>query len=318
MRPALVFINGAGSPDPWGYGFSADVVRSLIFDRDAADVPAWNDVLGQFRGDDQVSKRFDVYGIAYPALAFPMGNSVKIGIDNTVATILAFIVLGRKVVLAGYSEGSLVMNHVWRDEILNPNGRLHAYLPYIVGIILFGDPMRSPGIANGNVRAGFAVPPPVFGYVSGGISGINDLTPAQTPDFLMSCTNPGDMYGDAPTGATPWVKETKPGHDERIIYELVQTFNVANIIAIVEAVVPILNPAADIAGLIAELPTMLTGLFGSGISALPADASNADIVGFIEALLNSGLFFVIKGLSPHMDYTKMVPAMVDFALEAAA
>jgi hypothetical protein len=99
------------------------------------------------------------------------------------------------------------------------------------------------------------------------------------------------------------------------MFDIIQNFNVNNLVAIVEAVIPLLNPAADIAAIVAELPALLIGLITSGgLTSLPSDASNAQIVGFLEALLNGGMF-VVTGMGPHGDYAKMVPAMVDYVTQ---
>lgn len=128
-------------------------------------------------------------------------------------------------VLSGYSQGANVVNLVWRDEILDPQGRAHAHLDDIKAIILWGDPMRAPGIARGNELAGLPIPGTEDGFATGGIAGPDNLTPDQTPDFLYSRANPGDLYAACPVGTDPWHHETEVGYDERLVYEAVMEFD---------------------------------------------------------------------------------------------
>lgn len=282
--------------------------------------------------------------VAYPAAAFPMGPSVRTGIENTIA-VLRGTPRG-KLALMGYSEGALVMNHVWRDHILNPVGELHYLLPDIAAIVLFGDPMRAPGICNGNLRAGFPIPRPVDGFTTGGIAGPDDLTPEQTPPFLMSCNNDGDLYGAAPVGDTPWVRETGVGHDETLIYNLVQDFDGRNVLAFVQEAMAILGvsasggvyaaapahspsglhtggtpaPGIDVAGAVSLVEALIAGapLGLGGIASVPATGATtpAHVIALIEALWNGGMF-VVRGLGPHGDYEKFIPAMAAFVNERA-
>lgn len=283
-RGVFITVNGTGSPGPFDWGFAGEVGAAL---------------------DDEV---WFWQPIAYPAATFPMGPSVQAG-RAEVNRQIALRPPGTPIGLAGYSQGSLVTDFVWRDDILNPNGVHHDRLSDVVAITNFGDPMRAVGVCHGNEHAGFPVPAPADGVPTGGISGVNDLTADQTPPFLLSCNNDGDLYGAAPSVASA------AGRDEQLIFDIIQNFNGANIVALIKAVVPLLNPATDIAALIESLPTLITTLFGAGVTSLPSNPSNADIVGFLEALLNGGMF-VLSGFGPHGDYEKMVPAMVDFVMQA--
>lgn len=283
--------------------------------------------------------------VAYPAAAFPMGPSVRTGIANTLE-VLRDVPRG-KLALMGYSEGALVMNHVWRDHIVNPSGQLHYLLPDVVAIVLFGDPMRAPGICNGNLRAGFPVPRPVDGFTTGGIAGPDNLRPEQTPAFLMSCNNDGDLYGAAPVGESPWTQQTGVGHDETLIYNLVQDFDGRNVLAFVQEAMAILGvsfgsvaPAqtpgnasaislgntTSIAGLdLATAVSLIEGLIAGmptglgGIASVPATGATtpAHVIALIEALWNGGMF-VLRGLGPHGDYEKFIPAMADYVNQRAA
>jgi peptidoglycan hydrolase-like protein with peptidoglycan-binding domain len=284
-KPTFITVNGTGSPGPFDWGFAGAVGAAL-------DPSVWY-----------------WQPIAYPAATFPMGPSVQAGRAEVVRQI-QMRPIGTPLGLSGYSQGSLVTDFVWRDDILNPNGVLHNRVNDVKAIVNFGDPMRAPGICNGNVQAGFPIPAPVDGVPSGGIAGPADLTADQTPDFLMSCNNDGDLYGAAPVG-------NAAGSDETLMFNLIQNASVNNLLAIALSVIPLLNPAQDIAELIASLPTLILALIpgASGMLSLPTNPSNAQIVGFLEALINGGMF-VLSGFGPHGDYQKMVPAMTDYVMAA--
>jgi hypothetical protein len=238
-----------------------------------------------------------------------MGPSVRAGIEALVRQINLWI---GKFALTGYSEGAMVVDRVWRDEILNPKGRLNHRLKDVIGIVNFGDPMRCPGIANGNLRAGFPIPKPVYGYTTGGIAGPQDLKPEETPDFLLSCDNDGDMYVAAPVGDTPWIQETGVGHDMTICFNVVQDFDGPNVLAIVEEAMSLIGMAAPGFNL-ASLVELGVGALSGALGKVPATGARTPghVVAIVEALLQAGMF-IGTGLSAHGDYGKHMPAMVDF------
>ena len=291
-RHVAISVNGTGSPGPFDWGFAGEVGAQL------------ND------------EEWFWQPVGYPAAVFPMGPSADVGVDEVVRLALLYFAgaplptggdASGKLALFGYSQGAIVVDRVWRNEVLNPAGRLHHRLNDIIAIVNFGDPMRAPGICNGNVRAGFPIPAPLDTYTTGGIAGPDCLTPAQTPAFLMSCNNDGDLYGAAPVGDTPWTKQTGVGHDETIVYNIVLNFNVDNVMAIAQEVVAalgeVITDPADLIG------ATLGVLLGKGI------AIESHVVSLVEALVNGGMF-VVSGAGPHGDYEKFVPAMVDFVHEA--
>jgi hypothetical protein len=283
--PTFITVNGTGSPGPFDWGFAGEVGAALD------------------------PRKWYWQPIAYPAATFPMGPSVQAG-RAEVNRQISLRPKGTPIGLAGYSQGCLVTDFVWRDDILSPSGMHHDRLADVVAITNFGDPMRAPGICHGNEHAGFPIPAPLDGVPSGGIADVNDLTAAQTPDFLLSCNNDGDLYGSAPVGSPA-------GAYEQLMFDVVQNFNGPNILAIAMQVIPLLNPAQDITELIASLPTLIGALIGGPVATfLPPNPSNGQIVGFLEALINGGMF-VVTGFSAHGDYEKMVPAMVDFVMNAA-
>ncbi len=158
-------------------------------------------------------------GVSYPAATFPMGPSVQQGVDELVRLICerpgTFAIMG-------YSQGAIVTCKVWRDEIMNPNGRLHDRLDDIFAHVTFGNPLRCPGIANGNGLAGLPPPEDELGCLTGGIAGPDDLTPWQTMPWHMDFAHNGDLYATCPTGTDPWANESEAGAMETAVYKMVQ------------------------------------------------------------------------------------------------
>lgn len=308
MVATLVWTNGAGSGGT-GWGFAADVAFGF------GDI--WDDIVAEFKGQQYARKVYQ-YGIPYPASTVQMQKSIDQGEVTECATIRAVHTPGEPLFIVGYSEGSLVTGRVWRDHIWSPDGDLHDLLPDVLnfgGVIVFGDPMRSPGIANGNVVAGFPVPKNVQGTVTGGISGTDDLTPAQTPACVLSCTNDGDVYGDCAVGQAPWIEETGIGHDMRIIFNIVQSFTINNIGAIAMEVVKTLGIVDALVNPLELAQLVLATIKGAtgDISSVPVTgATTVDhAVALLLAVYDFGAF-VVSGFGPHGDYEKMVPAMIDW------
>lgn len=279
-KATLFVVNGTLEPTSEGFGFAADCARGLR---------------------DQADGLYISIPIAYPASITQMGKSVQQGRANLVAAIHA---TPGKIALAGYSQGALVTDFVWRDDILSSSGVLHDRVNDVIAICNFGDPMRCPGIAHGNEHWGIPAPKKLDGFTTGGIAGINDLRPEQTPDFLLSFDNDGDLYGAAPVGDTPWITETGVGHDERLIFEIIQSFSITNVMAIVATVLPELNIAKDATDVIGGLGSLITGV-----------AAESKTIALVQALLNGGLFFIVHAQGPHMGYDAQ-PA-IDFLIKTA-
>jgi hypothetical protein len=177
-------------------------------------------------------------GVGYPAAVYPMGTSVSAGIDENVRLLQQVYPHPWQFVLDGYSQGGIVVSHVWRDEICHPQGRLHDRLFDCLGVITYGNPCRAPGIAYGNTELwGHPVPDHLDGYVTGGISGpdclhpeeclfpVNSGHPLAGRPAVFDFANPGDLYASAPINSDPWNNPTTVGHDETLIYNMVQNFN---------------------------------------------------------------------------------------------
>ena len=152
--------------------------------------------------------------------------------------------------LCGYSQGAIVTDVVWTLDLLAAGGVIHDRLPDVAAIFNFGDPLRCPGIANGNLLAGVPLPRDLDGVVTGGIAGPADLTPEQTPELLYSFALDGDLYASAPVGADPWHAEAAPGRVETNIYDIVQEATVIDVAEIAEDLfVPVATVEAIINGL---------------------------------------------------------------------
>lgn len=217
------------------------------------------------------------FPINYPAVLYPMAPSVQSGRENLIAAIQT---APGPFVLCGYSQGAIVTDVVWSQDILANAGVLHGRLPDVAAIFNFGDPLRCPGIANGNLLAGIPLPVYLDGVVTGGIAGPADLTPQQTPDFFYSFALDGDLYASAPVGTDPWTAEAPAGFVETSIYNVVQQATVIDVIALAEDL------------------------------AVP--------VGLVEAIIN-GLTFAAAGANaPHFRYGPYVPTVVAKIRQIAA
>jgi hypothetical protein len=256
--------------------------------------------------------------VTYPAAVFPMEPSWRQGIENTVGAVQmspGFFVLD------GYSQGATVVARVWRDEILNPAGRLHNRLNDCLGVITYGPPLRSPGLAFGNtIICGIPVPPPIEGFVTGGIAGPDCLTAAQCyfpaghplagQVAVYDHAAPGDLYGSCPIGTNPWAASWKAdcpiGYDENLAYGIIQNFTVATI-------APMVTTAATDLGIAIGSGVNLPLLIELGVDAIEAAAGAplsipatgvsgvGQLVGLVVALVNGGMF-LIQGTAPHGNY----------------
>jgi hypothetical protein len=264
-QPVLFTVTGTGVPDGFGPGFSADVGRAFAYD-------PWAALAANTAG---VIYSTPVYWqpCSYPAAVYPMQPSVQAG-RAEVCRQIGLRPQGTPIFLSGYSQGAMVTNAVWVSDILSPNGSLHDRLTDVKGIIQFGDPNRCPGVAHGNEVAGLALPTTKDGVVTGGIAGPGDLRPSQTPPFLLSAANDGDLYAACPVGANPWSSESPAGKTETGIFNIVQAATFFDVVAVAE------------------------------------DLGRP--VGTIEALWN-GMVFASEGTNaPHWRYSPFVPAMVDW------
>lgn len=222
----ITLLTVSGTAAPWFVGYPSESGFALT--------DPWLISRGQCFGPPE-GQNWLFQGDGYPAAVFPMRPSVLNGWEECVRLLLEVYTSG-PFVLDGYSQGAIVVCMVWREEILNPAGRLHHRLNDCLGVITYGNPMRSPGIAYGNTLLwGHVVPGTQDGYVTGGISGPNNLKPEEClfPDghplagepAVYDFANPGDLYASAPVGPTPWIKETTVGANETLVYEAIMDFD---------------------------------------------------------------------------------------------
>lgn len=230
-KPLFISVNGTGVPDPWGPGFSGDIGRALT--------DPWRDPIAAQCWGSYFTAKYVWQPIGYPAAVFPMTPSVNTGVLEVSRQVTLYeqngiCPPGTPLAISGYSQGALVTNLFWRDFVLSPTGIHHNRLKDLAagGIVNFGDPMRTPGIAHGNEAAGFPAPSLLDGVVTGGIAGPGCLKPEETPDFLLSCALDGDLYAAAPVGpptgiatdtSAPWVNEPLVGQVETRIYNFVES-----------------------------------------------------------------------------------------------
>jgi hypothetical protein len=260
-RHTIITVNGTGIPDPFGSGFAGDVGRGV------------NDELWFWQP------------IGYPAAVMPMGPSVAAGITEVLRQIDLH---PGTFALSGYSQGAIVTGHVWRDHLLS--GSHNHRLSDCLAVVNFGDPLRCPGVANGNKFAGMPLPKTLDGVTTGGIAGPDDLTAAQTPDNFLSFALDGDLYASAPVGDDPHPAsaEAPAGADETLIYNLIQSFSFSTILGFAEYAVKFLNKPL------------------------------AQVIPLIEAIIN-GLTFAAAGTSaPHWQYQGAAAAAVGYLNELGA
>lgn len=173
-KPVLFTVAGTYA-DMWS-GYPADVARQVL------DLYDWQPI-----GN-------------YPAEAFPMQPSIDKGVAELRLQIRQYgdRFPGRKMALAGYSQGAIVTSLVWKHDIAPVGGALHDLKDRFVGSVTWGNPAREFGVANGNAAAGWAVPD------GRGIT-LDRLedTPLWWFDYAHGANSPWgrDIYTDVPLGA---------------------------------------------------------------------------------------------------------------------
>lgn len=173
----------------------------------------------------------------YPANPVPMGPSIQDCVNSAVSLLGGAppITPGDPVYPTGpiigwyYSQSAIAGSHLWRDETLNPAGRLHHRLNDWIAVVAQGNPCRCPGKANGNandttgVYGGF-IPP----ANRGGICGPDDLRPEEVPDWFYDYVWPGTdngataVYENWPVGPNPWTNETSEGKVALSFWKIVE------------------------------------------------------------------------------------------------
>jgi hypothetical protein len=227
-QPIFVSVNGTGVSDPFGPGFDADIGRffqinpyaQIACDMDGLEPPDPPPIFWA--------------PAAFPAAVFPMMASVKQGIVSVTAQVDQWHTPGNPLFIGGYSQGAIVIGMYYLQNVLSPNGVHHRHLADLArgGIINFGDPLRAPGIANGNKELGFALPSTLDGVDTGGIGGPLVLHPEDTPDWYLSCALDGDLYASCPIGDNPWAAEASTGKVETSVYNFVESGSILDFLKI--------------------------------------------------------------------------------------
>lgn len=186
--------------------------------------------------------------------------------------------------LTGYSQGAGATDQIYTEDVLAKDGLLNPVLPWLYRMWNFGDILRTPGISNGNLLAGKPIPGTQNGQITGGIGGPLDLTVAQSsllaPDgkpIVMSCNNPGDLYGAAPTGPNPWTAISKQGKTGYLFFRIIMQPTFSDILA---------------AAAVLETP-----------------------IASIEEGINAGTFFAAGTNAPHWLYFPQMDACIDDAIQ---
>lgn len=228
----------------------------------------------------------------YPASIFNpnMGASALDGYNEGVR--LATDVWPNNLIIPlGYSQGAICGSWWWKNWAL-PNNQQSR----IPAALMWGNPLRSPGKANGNKYAGWGMPGTRDGQVTGGIAGPDCLTPDQTPDnwldFVWLGTDGGatELYTNAPVGTNPWSAEPEVGIDETLIYNIIVTKDFGGTLA---GLVKLIESAAE--------------QFANPINM---------VIAMAEAIWN-GLAFVFDGAAAD-HYAYDVTPMINYLTQAVA
>lgn len=214
----------------------------------------------------------------YPANPFPMWPSIWQGITELRFQLRRHADLNPagKIALAGYSQGAIVTSWVYKWDIELPGGILHDLLPRMAAGVTWGNPMCEKGVFNGNRYAGWPVPEG---------SGINkdrlEHTPGWWLDFAHGRNSQWgqDIYPDCP--------DNLAGDDMRLICDFVMA---------------------------RDMGAFFVDLGNKGLAALQSPA--VELPAMFDAVVQAGMFFVVKGTSPHLNYD-IAPA-VDYMRGVAA
>ncbi|QFG08419.1 lysin B [Mycobacterium phage Guanica15] len=140
----------------------------------------------------------------YPAKTWPMGPSVKIGVDEGVNLVLLAEARPAALVpdgylVAGYSQGAWLVSDLL-DEFRT--GRLKHLRHKLIGGVTFGNPRRALDDRGGR--------------------GIADKLIVDTPEFWVDEFDPGDIYANVPNNDV--------GEDMTAIFKLVRLNGISDVI----------------------------------------------------------------------------------------
>lgn len=220
---------------------------------------------------------------AYPATAFPMGPSIEAGrgeVINQFNRMEPGFELRKQVEnygagLAGYSQGGCVVSEVWEKDIKPANGVLNWAKPHMLKAVTFGNPDREMGKAWPD-NSNEPVAPP-------NTSGVTGTLMVDTPDWWRNYAHKNDLYTAGGDGSIS-------GDDKTAIWQIIRGTNVFS------GPNSILRQVLELLGV------------GSNASRV------MEIYGAVDAILDSGMFFVVRGIKPHTDYN--IQPAVDYLLAA--
>jgi hypothetical protein len=247
MTPVILTVNGTGDPDPASTAGFSGLLGAIV-----GGINPWEVVANQISGLSNPVPPWLWQGIGYPAALMQMQTSVNNARAQLQAALGAAptnwyggpvyqgpIFDSGPFAFSGYSQGAIATGQCFQKDILPVGGILHHRLPDCLSVINFGDPLRSPGVANGNVYQGIPVPPILDGAATGGIAGPLDLTATQTntPNRLgdptvMSFALPGDLYAAAPVGTNPQTAEAQAGLVGTSIYNVILNATFIDVITV--------------------------------------------------------------------------------------
>lgn len=190
VQTILYTAQGTAQPDPNGPGYPADLARELVAAR--PDLFIWQGI-----GN-------------WPATAFPMKPSYTQGVTEMVR--LMRLWGHRPFIPIGYSQGAIITSIVLQRM---QTGDLKDFLPYMLGGVTWGNPMR---------ELGHTLP----GGIDNGGQGIVTPTNSNTPESWWDFADDKAMAGSP--GDDLYCKAGKGGTDisladERAVWDIVNTGN---------------------------------------------------------------------------------------------
>ncbi|WNM74118.1 lysin B [Mycobacterium Phage Nergal] len=224
----------------------------------------------------------------YPAQMFPMGPSVKIGVDEGVSLVLqaearpaADVPAGYAV--CGYSQGAWLVSDLL-DEFRT--GRLKHLAHKLMAGATFGNPRRQLDDKGGR--------------------GISDNTLVDTPSFWVDEFDPGDIYANVPNNDV--------GEDMTAIFKLVRLNGIGDVIDLKS----VLGLGGVIGGVLGggQLVELIGGLLSGALGGQGHESNNIteQILEMLQSPLRefpAAVMAIIKGLifagskpatAPHVEY----------------
>lgn len=193
-KPMLYTVHGTGQADPMGPGLPADTARAVAHQYE------WQPI-----GN-------------YPAKPFPMWPSIQQGLDELNFQAGRGDRSQRDIALAGYSQGAIVVSLFLKYSVGlgGRRGPLYHLRDRIKKVVLWGNPMRQPGI----VAEDRWLPSAPRTLDNGGILEYDRLEGLETEPYAVAdFAHLDDMY------ATNW-HDTKEGENQTAICKIIMGNNV--------------------------------------------------------------------------------------------